>query len=47
MARNGYVQIDYQLRYHFGIDPDTLDDNEWATAIAALEKIRKEEAGGK
>lgn len=45
VSQNGFVQIDYQLRYHFHIEPDTLDDTEWATAIAALEKIRKDEAG--
>lgn len=37
--------MDWQLRYHFHINPDELSDEEWATAFAALEKIRKEEAG--
>lgn len=47
MKRNGYVEMDFQLRYHFHIDPEELSDEEWATAIAALEKIRKDEAGKK
>ena len=33
------------LRYYMHIDPDTLDDVEWANAIAALVVIRKMEAG--
>lgn len=47
VKHNGFVNVDYQLRYHFGINPDKLDDEEWAIAIAALEKIRKEESGEK
>lgn len=38
------VQADYQLRYYLRLDPDTLDDMEWAVAISALEKLRKEES---
>ena len=45
VKHNGFVNVDYQLRYHFGINPDELDDEQWAIAIAALEKIRKEESG--
>ena len=41
------VQADCQLRYYLHLDPDTLDDMEWAVAINALEKIRKDEAKGK
>jgi len=33
------------LRYYMHIDPDSLDDMEWANAIAALVEIRKMEAG--
>ncbi|MDR3326911.1 MAG: hypothetical protein LBT04_02065 [Prevotellaceae bacterium] len=44
MERNGILFIDYQLRYYLHIDPDSLTDAEWATAIEALKKIRKDEA---
>lgn len=47
VANNGFINIDYQLRYHFGINPDELNDEEWAIAIEALKKIRKEESGEK
>jgi len=29
-----------------GLDPDTLDDNEWAARVRELEFIRKKEAEG-
>lgn len=45
MRDNGLAMIDWQLRYHFHIDPDTLSDTQWAEAVAALDRIRKEEAG--
>lgn len=45
VKNNGFVNIDYQLRYHFKINPDELCDEEWAIAIEALKKIRKEESG--
>jgi len=41
------VRVDYQLRYYLHLDPDKLDDLEWATAFRALELIRKEESNGK
>ena len=41
------VQADCQLRYYLHLDPDSLDDMEWALAIKALEKIRNDEAKGK
>ena len=47
VKHNGFINVDYQLRYHFGINPEELSDEEWAIAIAALEKIRKEESGEK
>jgi hypothetical protein len=32
------------LRYHYkGLDPDTLNNKQWADAIAYLELIRQEE----
>jgi hypothetical protein len=37
------IQIDYALRYYLRIDPDGLTDEEWATAIAALNRLRKYE----
>ena len=36
--------IDAQLRYHFHIDPDTLDDITWAARVKELEYVRKKEA---
>ena len=45
MRGNGLAMIDWQLRYHFHIDPATLSDTQWAEAVAALDRIRKEEAG--
>ncbi len=45
MKRDGLAMVDWQLRYHYHIDPDTLTDTQWAEAVAALNKIRKEEAG--
>lgn len=37
--------LDAQLRYYMHIDPDGLTDEEWAAQIAALNWIRKKEAG--
>jgi len=38
--------LNAQLRYYMHIDdPDGLTDEEWATQIAALNWIRKKEAG--
>jgi hypothetical protein len=37
---------DCLLRYHFpGIEPATLDDDDWAEYIAILEDIRNNEKG--
>lgn len=36
--------LDAQLRYHFRLDPDQLDDATWAARVRELEYIRKEEA---
>lgn len=44
VAQNAMVQADYQLRYYLHLEPDSLSDTEWAIAIRALEKIRKEES---
>ncbi len=35
VANNGFINIDYLLRYHLGINPDELNDEEWAIAIEA------------
>ena len=47
MKRDGLAMMDWQLRYHYHIDPDTLTDTQRAEAVAVLNKIRKEEAGKK
>ena len=33
-----------QLRYYLHLEPDNLTDEEWATSIISLEKIRIDEA---
>ncbi|WP_160711284.1 hypothetical protein [Chitinophaga solisilvae] len=41
---NFILYIDLQLRYHFGLDPSQLDDDQWAQHWAILEDIRRNEA---
>lgn len=33
----------YELRRYFHIDPDTLNNDDWAAAVQALTLIKKEE----
>lgn len=43
MKRNPVAYIDTMLRYYLGIDPDTLDDDQWAETFMQLADIRKRE----
>lgn len=36
--------MDAQLRYYFHINPDSLEDGQWARMVKDLEWIRREEA---
>ena len=44
---NFLLYIDTQMRYHLGIDPDVMTDEEWAATYATLKDIREREAKGK
>lgn len=35
--------LDAQLRYYMHLDPDSLDDQEWAMRVNELKWIRKQE----
>ena len=35
------------MRYHLGLDPTNLSDEEWAETFAILQNIRQEEAKNK
>lgn len=37
--------FDNLIRYYLHMDPDKLDDQQWAITIAQLEDIRKRESG--
>ena len=43
MSHNPVGYIDTMLRYYLHIDPDTLDDNQWAEIFMQLADIRKRE----
>lgn len=44
MQHNWVGYVDTILQYYLHIDPDTLNDEQWANAIAALEELRRQEA---
>ena len=43
MKHNPVAYIDTMLQYYLGIDPDTLDDHQWAEKFMQLADIRKRE----
>lgn len=44
MEHNFVGYIDTMLRYYLHIDPDSLTDGQWATALRQLADIRRREA---
>lgn len=38
-----WLMYNLQIRYYLGIDPASLDDDQWAECIYGVHKIREEE----